>query len=125
MILYPWESLVDSQASQPFSFIVVCTQTCYASVACMLCMLGHVTPICNKCYVALLGLYLYELLSYVVMPCCTSHTCMLCVRVMCIAMCGIRQPSCLSLVASLMGKGSLVPPLSLGSPLQPGLPESC
>ena len=49
-ILYAWEGLVDSQASQPFSFVVVCTQTCYASVACMLCMLGHVTSVCNKCY---------------------------------------------------------------------------
>ena len=48
--LVPWEGLVDSQASQPFSFVVVCTQTCYASVACMLCMLGHVTSVCNKCY---------------------------------------------------------------------------
>lgn len=35
-ILHPWEGLVDSQASQPFSFVVVCTQTCNASVACML-----------------------------------------------------------------------------------------
>ena len=26
-ILCPWEGLVDSQASQPFSFIDVCTQT--------------------------------------------------------------------------------------------------
>src|SRR6266536_5874482 len=89
MILYPWEVLVDIRASQPFSFVVVCTQICYASVACMLCLMGHVTPVCNKCYVALLGLYLYELLSYVVMPCFTTHTCMLCVCVTCIAMCGI------------------------------------
>ena len=28
MILYHWEDLVESQASQPFSFVVVCTQTC-------------------------------------------------------------------------------------------------
>ena len=49
-VLYPWEGPVDSQASQPFSFVVVCTQTCCASVACMLCMLGHVTSACNKCY---------------------------------------------------------------------------
>ena len=42
-----------------------------------------------------------------------------------LGMCGIRQPSCLSLVASLMGKCSLVLPLSHGSLLQPGLPESC
>ena len=90
-ILYPWEGLVDSQASQPFSFVVVYTQTCYASVACMLCMLGHVTSVCNKCYDGSSGPYLYELLSYVVMPCCTAHTCMLCVRVTCIAMCGIRH----------------------------------
>src|SRR6266511_2503946 len=76
---------------------------------------GSCDPCCNKCYVALLGLYLYELLSYVVMPCCTSHTCMLCVCVTCIAMCGIRQPSCLFLVASLMGKCLLVLPLSHGS----------
>ena len=39
-----------------------------------------------------------------------------------LGMCGIRQPSYLSLVASLMGKCSLVTPLSHGSPLQPGLP---
>ena len=32
-----------------------------------------------------------------------------------LGMCGIRQPSCLSLVASLMGKCSLVLPLSHGS----------
>ena len=70
-------------------------------------MMGHETPICIECYVALLGLYLYEL-CYVVMSCCTAHTYMLCVRVMCIAMCGIRQSSCLSLVASRMGKCSLV-----------------
>ena len=86
-------------------------------------MLGHVTPVCNNAMMALLSLYLYELLSYVVMPCCTAHTCMLCVCVTCIAMCGIRQPSCLSLVTSLMGKCSLVLPLSHGSLLQPGLPS--
>ena len=34
-----------------------------------------------------------------------------------LGMCGIRQPSCLSLVASLMGKCSLVLPLSHGSPV--------
>ena len=88
-ILYPWEGVVDSQVSQPFSVVVVCTQTCYASAARMLYMLGYVTPVCNKCYLALLGLYLYELLSYVLMPCCKTHTCMLCVRVTRIAMCGI------------------------------------
>ena len=37
-----------------------------------------------------------------------------------LGMCGIRQPSCLSLVASLMWKCSLVLPLSHGSLLQPG-----
>ena len=45
--LVPMEGLVDSQASQPLSFVVVCTQTCYASVACMICMLGHETHDCN------------------------------------------------------------------------------
>ena len=84
--------------------------------------MGHETPVCINCYVALLGLYLFELSSYVVMP---AHTCMLCVRVMCIAMCGIRQPSCFSLVASLTGECLLVLPLSHGSLLQPGFPESC
>ena len=34
-ILCPWEGLVDSQASQPFSFVVVCTQTCNASACCL------------------------------------------------------------------------------------------
>ena len=34
-ILHPWEGLVDSQASQPFSFVVVCTQTCNASACCL------------------------------------------------------------------------------------------
>ena len=29
-------------------------------VACMLCMMGPVTPVCIEYYVALLGLYLYE-----------------------------------------------------------------
>ena len=94
-------------------------------VACMLCMMGLVTPVAINAMMALLSLYLYELLSYAVMPCCTAHTCMLCVRVTCIAMCGIRQASCLSLVVSLMGKCSLVLPPSHGSSLQPGLLESC
>ena len=59
--------------------------------------------------------FIYMSLRYVVMPCCTTHTCMICVRVTCIAMCGIWQPSCLFLVASLMGKCHLVLPLSHGS----------
>ena len=109
-ILHPWEGLVDSQASQPFSFVVVYTQTCNASACCLYALNdGSCDPYFYLCYVALLSLYLYEL-RYVVMPRCTVHTCVLCVRVTCIAMCGIRQPSCLSLVASLMGKCSLVLP---------------
>ena len=79
--------------------------------------------VCSECWVlralfvinammTLLSLYLYELLSYVVMPCCTVHTCMLCICGTCIAMCGVRQPSCLFLVASLMGKCLLVLSLS-------------
>ena len=65
---------------------------------------------------ALLSLYLYELLSYVVMPCCICTYRAYCVYVIgMLGMCGIRQPSCLPLVAYLMGKCLLVLPLSLGS----------
>ena len=38
--LVPMEGLVDSQASQPFSFVVIYTQTCYASIACMTLYVG-------------------------------------------------------------------------------------
>ena len=106
------EGLVDSQASRPFSFVVVCTQTCNASVACMLWMMGHVTPVCIYA-MWLFWAFIYMSLHYVVMSYCTTHTCMLCVRVTCIAMCGIRQSSCLSLAVSLMGKCSLVLPWAI------------
>ena len=54
-ILYPWEGLVDSQASEPSSFVVSVLRQVklpHVLVACMLCMLGHETHVCN---ISLLG----------------------------------------------------------------------
>ena len=57
MILYPWEGLVDSQALNLLPFQMSVPRHVYASVACMLCMLGHVTHDCNSYYVWLFGAF--------------------------------------------------------------------
>src|SRR5215216_5310180 len=84
-------------------------------VACMLCMLGHVTTVCNQCYDGS-----SEPLSIrVVELCCDSklYSTYLHVIRTCNLYCYVWDPtpSCLFLVALLMGKCLLVLPLSHGT----------
>ena len=63
--------------------------------------------------------------SLVVMSCCIAHIEHILCMIEMLGMFGIRQFSCLSLAASLMGKCSLSASESDSSPLQPGSPEFC